>query len=147
MRYEHTQTGPLWLLALAAAAVGVVFLTRGVPAGLLLGVVLLVFVGVTFGRLTVTVDAGTLECRFGPLRRRFDLDEITGAESVRNKWWYGWGIRWTPRGWMWNCAGLDAVVIERANGRSFVIGTDEPGALLRAIRRAARLDGSTPTLP
>jgi hypothetical protein len=64
---------------------------------------------------------------------------------VRNKWWYGWGIRLTPHGWLFNVGGLDAVELELASGRKFRIGTDEPQGLLNAIRTA--MVGAGRTLP
>ena len=54
--------------------------------------------------------------------------------QVRNRWWWGFGIRWTPHGWMWNISGLDAVELTYHNGKKFRIGTDEPEALLEALK-------------
>jgi len=89
-----------------------------------------------FSTLTVIVSDGWLECRFGVglIWRRIRLSDVRNAEAVRNKWYYGWGIRLTPHGWLWNVAGLDAVELTFANGKKFRIGTDEPGRLLEAIR-------------
>jgi hypothetical protein len=55
---------------------------------------------------------------------------------VRNRWYYGWGIRITPRGWLYNVSGLDAVELALKNGKCVRIGSDEPHALARAIDHA-----------
>ncbi|MDY7014940.1 MAG: hypothetical protein SVX43_15355 [Cyanobacteriota bacterium] len=72
---------------------------------------------------------------------RFGHD--TEAVAVKNPWYYGWGIRLTPRGWLFNVSGLDAVEISLNSGRHFRIGTDRPRELERAIRRAAHLSSET----
>ena len=56
------------------------------------------------------------------------------AEKVRNKWYYGFGIRLIPGGQMYNVAGLDAVELKLTNGRVFRVGTDESDKLLTAIQ-------------
>ena len=56
---------------------------------------------------------------------------------MRNLWYYGWGIRYTPHGWLFNVSGLDAVELELKNGRTWRVGTDEPVELLAAIQAAA----------
>ena len=58
---------------------------------------------------------------------------VRGVRQVRNKWWYGWGIRKIPKGWMYNVWGLDAVELEMESGKVFRIGTDEPDQLLGAL--------------
>jgi len=55
---------------------------------------------------------------------------------VRNKWWYGLGIRLTPHGWLYIVSGLDAVEIVRISGKKFRVGTDEPQALVTALTAA-----------
>ena len=56
------------------------------------------------------------------------------VEQGRNSWWYGWGIRLTPHGWMWNISGLDAVELTYRNGKKFRIGTDELEMLLGVLK-------------
>jgi hypothetical protein len=136
--YRHTQVG--WAVVLPVLLVFVVVLgmtaftpeTRGT---LLLIAGFVVVMLSLFGTLTVTVADGWLECHLGVgfIRRRIRLADVQRAEAVRNKWYYGWGIRLTPHGWLWNVAGLNAVELTFANGKRFRIGTDEPGRLLEAI--------------
>ena len=86
------------------------------------------------------IARGYLRLRFGVglIRRQFRLNDIESYEQVRNKWWYGWGIKLTPHGWMFNVSGFDAMQIRLKNGRQYRIGTDEPESLLAAIEAAMR---------
>jgi hypothetical protein len=140
-RYRHTQFG--WVIAGVMLASGLFLMGLAVKlqkAGLVAPVVgvLLLVVGVLFCSLTVELRGGWLECWFGPglMRRRIRLEDVREVEVVRNRWWYGWGIRVTPHGWLWNVSGLDAVELRFRDGKKFRIGTDEPEKLAAAIRRA-----------
>ena len=53
---------------------------------------------------------------------------------MRNEWYYGWGVRLTPYGWMFNVSGLDAVELTFESGKRFRIGTDRPGEVIDAMR-------------
>jgi hypothetical protein len=53
---------------------------------------------------------------------------------VRNPWYYGWGIRITPDGLLYNVSGTRAVEITLTDGSKLRLGTDEPEALCQAIR-------------
>ena len=99
---------------------------------------LMVIIAVLFSSLTVEVGDGELRFHFGPgfWRKRFPLDEITGATPTQSSWWEGWGIRFTPRGMLYNVSGTNAVEIELPSGKRFRIGTDEPEALVQAVRTA-----------
>jgi len=145
--YDHRQTS-WWLLAGVAISMGAAVAVlawlepragRGVRAGLWAIAVVGTLVGWQFTTLRVRVDSERVRVAFGPgwIRRVVPVSEIVSAEAVRNRWWYGWGIRWTPTGWMWNVSGLDAVLVRRADGRSLRIGTDEPAALVAAIHAVA----------
>jgi len=87
--------------------------------------------------LTVEITGDELVCRFGPglIRKRFVLCEIREVKVVKNPWYYGWGIRLTPHGWLFNVSGLNAVEIELASGKRFRVGTDQPEELAEAIRK------------
>jgi len=137
--YSHDQAGTLVLAA--AGGFGlllIVFIAVGAPQ--IAGWAALVFLLLTFlfYRLRVEVSGGELRIRFGVglIGRTFDLHEIVSARPVRNKWWYGWGIRLTPHGWLFNVSGFDAVEIALRSGRHYRIGTDEPEALSNALNRA-----------
>jgi hypothetical protein len=85
--------------------------------------------------LTIEIDERQLRCFFGPglIRRTIAVHEIVAARPVRNRWYYGWGIRLTPSGWMFNVSGLDAVELSLASGARFRVGTDRPGEVMVAL--------------
>ncbi len=97
-----------------------------------------------FGSLTVAVQAGSLEIKFGVgwVRKRFELEEIDSCEVVGNPWWYGWGIKRIPKGWLFNVSGRDAIELLMRNGTVYRIGTDEPEKLSRAIQMRLGGEGS-----
>jgi len=141
MGYEHTQRSP-WVAALLfVIVIGIlVAITLGdMPlwARLVFGAVALAFYWLldTFSRLTVRVESGMAFVAFGRgwPRRLIDLRQVEGVGPVRSKWWYGWGMRRIPSGWMWNVSGLDAVEF-RLPDTTFTVGTDQPGELLAALR-------------
>ena len=88
-----------------------------------------------FRTLNVKVDAKELEVWFGSgvIRKRIAVNEVINARPVKNPWYYGWGVRIIPGGWMFNVSGYDAVELELTNNRRFRIGTDDPAGLLAAI--------------
>jgi hypothetical protein len=89
-----------------------------------------------FFRLTVTVDEHYLRAVFGIgiVGKRILLTDIAEIRTVTNPWWYGWGIRKIPGGWLWNITGLEAVELKLKNGRMFRIGTDEPETLENILK-------------
>lgn len=140
MRYRHTQTGWVTLTGMAAGVVivGVALVNADENRIALAVLVLLVTAMVAYSSLTVTLTDDTLEMRFGPglIRRRYRLADVKSSRVVRNRFYYGWGTRLTPHGWLYNVSGLDAVEVQFKTGRKVRIGTDEPQALDTAIREA-----------
>jgi hypothetical protein len=89
------------------------------------------------------IDENYLKIKFGYgiFRKSFKLNEIYSAKTVKNHWYYGWGIRlWLwPKMWIFNVSGFDAVEIKMKNGKIYRIGTDEPIQLESAILEAIEL--------
>lgn len=145
--YEHTQRSRrmatlMWVAALGALAATIV--PRGMPLGprltLLAVVVALAGSAIVFSRLTIRVAEGALHWHFGAgmVKRRLPLAAIAAAEPTRTGVLDGWGIHFTSRGWLFNVAGRDAVLVTRTDGKTFMLGTDEPRALAEAIRPQTR---------
>lgn len=144
-RYRHRQIGTLLIVVLGfgivLTGVGLTMTTQAserAVIGFVLAVLLICLL--LFHSLTVEVNEEELIVSFGPglIRKRFRIEDITDAREVRNKWYYGWGIRLTPHGWMFNVSGLDGVELELKGGRRFRVGTDEPQKLLASIRAISR---------
>lgn len=138
MTYQHTQVG-YWMF-LTTGLLAAVIAAR-VQSLTIFGVMCLIMTAAAalVGTLTTSIDDESVRVHFGPVslvRERFALTDIKSARTVRNSPVYGWGIRYIPHGRLWNVWGLDAVELQLADGRRFRIGTDEPQALLNALRRA-----------
>lgn len=89
-----------------------------------------------FNSLIVKINPEKILVAFGSglIRKNITISTIKSAEKVRNKWYYGFGIRLIPGGQMYNVAGLDAVELKLTNGRAFRIGTDELDKLMAVIQ-------------
>jgi hypothetical protein len=140
MPYRHTQRG-IWITVLCllfAAFDAVVAWWSGewLPFVVL---VVLVAVAIVFSSLTVEVDGNELRWHFGPglWTYRLALDEIESVALVRNRWWYGWGIRIGPNFRLYNVSGLDAVELSLRSGETRRIGTDDPQGLAAALKSPA----------
>ena len=146
MTYQHTQAGytpiqyalfsigmvvfmaivddesPGWVVPLTAVFLAAIFLVL-----------------LAFNWLRVTVDDQAVSAAFalGKPHRVFALRDISAVEQVRNRWYYGWGVRRTPSGWMYNVWGFDAVELQLADGTVFRIGTDDAERLLAVVSLGA----------
>jgi len=138
--YHHRQLGTavLWVLGLTALLLVLLLYFVGAhPIGTAVLSCLVLCLAV-FATLTVAVTPTHIILKFGVgfIRKRFPLRSIRNVRAVRNEWYYGLGIRMLARGWLYNVSGLDAVELEMTDGNIHRIGTDEPVALLKAIRDA-----------
>jgi len=149
-RYKHTQIGILMLvvtLAVFALFVWAYITASAEPPSYYSGtnfaisaiMVLILFILSSFATLTISIDENYLRIKFsyGILARKFALNQIASAKTVKNRWYYGWGIRM----WFWpymliyNVSGFDAVEIIMKNGRIYRLGTDVPKELEAAIKQ------------
>lgn len=139
--YEHTQIGYVTGGTLLTAAAVTYLSSRSegsrnwwsstTALGLAAGAFL-------FSSLTVRVTEKELRFYFGPglWEQHIRLDDIQGAEVVQNPLAYGWGIRYTFPGWLYNVSGRKAVELELRGKEPVRIGTDEPEALRQALTKA-----------
>ena len=88
-----------------------------------------------YATLTVDVDAENVRVRFGIglIRKSIPLSDIARCEIVRTPSWWGWGMHWTPSGWLYNVSGRAAVRLEMVSQRPVMIGSDEAERLKAAI--------------
>ena len=139
--YKRTQIGYLMLAFIAIGILLVLnyfYLSGNTNPFLLIILAALAVSLLLFSILTVKVDGEEVSVRFGVglIRKRFPLSEIESHSAVRNPWYYGWGLRRTPIGWLYNVSGLEAVEITMKDGRKVRIGTDDPAGLDAAIGAA-----------
>ena len=139
--YKRTQIGYLMLAFIAIGILLVLnyfYLSGNTNPFLLIILTALAVSLLLFSILTVKVDGEEVSVRFGVglIRKRFPLSEIESHSAVRNPWYYGWGLRRTPIGWLYNVSGLEAVEITMKDGRKVRIGTDDPSGLDAVIGAA-----------
>ena len=100
---------------------------------------LILFILASFTTLTTLIDENYLRIKFGYgiFARKFALNQIASVQSVKNHWYYGWGVKvwFWPYMWIYNVSGFDAVEIIMRNGKIYRIGTDDPSELEAAIKR------------
>jgi hypothetical protein len=137
--YQHTQIGwaIIWVVGAVAAVVVVALALAGLGSFAVLGLgALIVLPAVLFSTLRVTVTDDELEARFGPgpVRIRIPLASVQSCARVRNPWYYGFGMKFTPRGRLYNVSGFDAIELTFADGRHIRIGTNDPEGLLAAVQ-------------
>ncbi|MFC4160146.1 hypothetical protein [Chitinimonas lacunae] len=142
--YHHRQSGR-WLWSLMAVLTLAILLLMSVVARREPGLVWLLgglcavnlLIVAAFSSFTIEIDQHELRWRFGGgwFRRRARLADLQDATITRTRWIDGWGIRLTRRGWLYNIVGLDAVLVRRRDGSSFLLGSDEPERLAAAINR------------
>jgi hypothetical protein len=152
--YKHTQIGYLMLvvlLAVLALFTWVYIMASAEPPSVDSGpnfaitaiMALILFILASFATLTASVDETCLRIKFGYgiFAKTFPLNDIASVQSVKNHWYYGWGIRlrlW-PKMWIYNVSGFDAVEITMKNGKIYRIGTNAPGQLEAAIKQAINI--------
>ena len=145
--YRHTQVGTVSMLGMGMGLLMlvIIYLTAELthkplpwPANIILGGAMILFVVllILFSSLTASIEDGILTVHFGLgllLKKKILLSDVQSAEIVTNPWYYGWGLRLTPHGILWNVAGDQAVKLVFKNGKKFQIGTDDPEGLKQAI--------------
>jgi hypothetical protein len=149
--YRHTQIGTTILAGVGVAVVllGMVGYLAKTLHWMLPAMALLALIAALFGSLTTEIVDRELRCRFGIglIRKRFPLGRVVRIETVRNAWHWGWGIRYTPHGWLFNVSGLSAVELSMTDGKCVRIGTDRPEELARALRQAIETTPHSPARP
>ena len=107
-----------------------------------LGAVAFIALMAHFSFLTVTVEPASARAAFGRgwPRKTVDLSQVVTVAAVRNRWIYGFGIRWIPKGSLWNVWGLDAVEFKLKSGRVVRFGTEDTDGLLAAVSGLVRTD-------
>lgn len=147
--YHHTQrnAAAFLLLNLAALLPIGLFLSGamataqvGARITVLVAAVIMMVSSFAFSSLTIAVRDGQLSWWFGPgiVKKTVPLSTIVSAEPTTTSILSGWGIHLTGRGWLYNVAGRQAVLITQENGNRFLLGTDEPDSLAQIIMAGAR---------
>lgn len=86
-------------------------------------------------QLQIEVSDSQVLVRFGMglIKRRIPVDAMQSVEVVSTKWYYGWGIRLIPNGWLYNVSGTKGIEIQLKTGRVVRIGSVNPEELARVV--------------
>ena len=98
-----------------------------------------------FFQMRTTVDENLIQITYGIgiIKKKIQMENIQQVEAVRNKWYYGLGIRWSWKGWLYNIQGLSAVELKFKNSTSNIrIGTADNVKLKEEIEKRIRNDRS-----
>jgi len=141
--FKHTQIGYFLLIAYSAVILIFCYLivvTDFHPITLAGLIIMLTALGL-FVTLTVRISQQKLSINFGLgiLRKSFLLKDVQAYQVVKNPWYYGWGIRYTPRGWNFSVSGLSAIELKMKSGKIYRIGTDDPQSFAQALDEALNL--------
>lgn len=141
--YRHTQVGrkliagtAVMLVLAAALMLSLSPPARAAAPWVMVGLfAVIALTAVLFATLTVEVDATEVRVRFGVgiVRKTMAVADIEHCELLRTRLWWGWGLHWTPSGWLYNVGGRDAVRIVLAHDQPVIIGSDQADRLKAAI--------------
>ena len=143
--YKHTQYGVLMfvvfiIVGILVTVVAIAIIAEGrVSAAMIMILVTLVFVAMFYSS-TVEVFAGRVRFWFGigVVRKTILLNEIQSTKTVVNPWYYFWGIKSIPGGWLYAIAPGPALEITLEDGKVIHFGSNQPGELKKAIDEARR---------
>lgn len=144
MKYKHTQIGYLmvFVLIILVPFFGFILIQTQYEITLIYIYIFIFLILSSFISLRVEVDEKYLKIRFGwgIFRKNFLLENIKSVKQVRNRWYYGWGVRYFmfPSMWIYNVSGFDAVEIILKNGKIVRVGTDEPKRLEKVLLEMIR---------
>lgn len=144
MQYEHTQFGKLMFLIFLSVSILsiIIYFIEDAKNSVLILLFIVLIILASFLTLKVTIDSQKIRLKFGYglFFKNFKVNQITSAKAVKNRWFYGWGIRYwfRPRMWIFNVSGFDAVEIIMQNGDIYRIGTNDPIGLEKAIKKAIK---------
>jgi|GEM_PF-371057 hypothetical protein len=140
-KYYHTQIGWLSAAVMGVSIASIVFIMLIVPfntvAFTIMSFVLIVLAIclVVFSSMNVSCDGNTLKIRLGFIvGKSFPLKDIKSCRVIKVPWYYGWGVRSIPNGWLYRVSGSYAVEIHIGSKR-YLIGSDDPQKLLEFIKR------------
>ncbi len=146
--YREFQT--FWFVILAAALMAIstsilYFLQLGsrpldLVGLLLVNGIMIVMLALSYAKVT-EVSEENIRVYFGVglIRRSIPLNRIKASTIVKSPWYYGWGVRLIPDGWLFNVSGAYSVEIQFTDtDRILRIGSHTPQQLHGAIQAGLR---------
>ena len=98
----------------------------------------LVVLGFMLHKLTVEVNGATLKLSYGigQISFKYDIDELEETEIIKVPWYYGIGIRITPKGMLYSIHGWKALQVNftsKGKSKRVMVGTAEPEQLKKVL--------------
>ena len=142
-QYKHTQIGFFLLTAYGAVILIIIslFIFTNFKQEAMFGLIVMLIVLGVFAVMTVKVSDQKMKIQLGlgAIRKEFPIKDIETYRVVTHPWYYGWGIRYTPRGWIFRVSGNSGIELQMKSGKLYQVGTDEPQKLAGAINQALKV--------
>ncbi|HEV2721172.1 MAG TPA: hypothetical protein VG323_14210 [Thermoanaerobaculia bacterium] len=135
--YRHTQIG--WLIIVFMGAGAAIFAAILAHSGMSIialgGLIVMAAMLAIFSTLTIEVtdEEFRFHFTFGLFGREIPLPAIAKCVEVENSVLYGWGIRVTPVGKLYNVSGAKAVELRMRGGDRLCVGSDEPARVCAVL--------------
>jgi len=133
----------LLLVAILVAVVAVEIISQGRSTAAVTMIFVYLLGVVMFYSSTVEVSGRQVRFWFGIglVRRNIPLDTIQAVREVVNPWYYFWGIKSIPGGWLYAIAPGPAVEIKLMDGKVIHLGSNQTRELKEAIGAAMQTGG------
>ena len=105
-------------------------------SGLLIISLIFIISLLLFFQMKTSVNSQKIQISYGIglIKKTIRINEIENIIIVRNKWYYGIGIRMLKNGWLYNIQGLNAIELKMKNSKSIIrIGTADGKKLKKEI--------------
>lgn len=109
----------------------------GTNSFIMISLVMLIICFLFYGlTIKLTSDAIIISFGIGLICKKIQLKRIRSVDTVKNPWYYGWGIRMIPNGFLYNISGNDGVELKfNDTGRIIRIGTKDSSKLKNEIEK------------
>lgn len=134
--YKHTQIGYVIIASIGAVILVTTIIGIFIPNDFWYIFALTLFLLLClalFPFLNIQITEEFILLNYGFIRKTMRINEIKNTSIVKLPWYFGWGIRWTPEGWLYRVSGFNAVKIEMKSGKIIFVGSDEADKLNKAI--------------
>jgi hypothetical protein len=144
MKYEKSQTG--WVLVILFSLIilnlTIAYLKQSgsnpLPLNAFVALLVLFLTAILiFYRLKIRVDNNGLHVIYGIglVHVKINPEKVFDVRIVKSPWYYGLGIRFTPKGMLYNVQGLTAVRLSYLQGKNktVTIGSNDPERLKKVL--------------
>jgi hypothetical protein len=144
MKYEKNQTG--WVLVILFSLIilnlTIAYLKQSgsnpLPLNAFVALLVLFLTAILiFYRLKIRVDNNGLHVIYGIglVHVKINPEKVFDVRIVKSPWYYGLGIRFTPKGMLYNVQGLTAVRLSYLQGKNktVTIGSNDPERLKKVL--------------